>query len=344
MAEYSERDVVETDEGMGVVVGVFEKNIQWPSSEEREIVEGDEENPVYIVAHVSGGSKPYRESEIEESQFDEKMPDVEKMAEEIKNASLEIVPGDGREGSEKNDEGSAADKENGIAFTDAIIEGLQNKVDEHNNKYGDEEGKEVTLDMLKAVFRRGAGAYSDSHRDGITRNQWAYARVDAFLTLVAEGEPENENYTQDNDLLPEDHPMYTGNDVTEASWYGWYDYVDDVEDLEAVQSELTGRVRVHNVAELSRRRGTSEMSYTELIDIPGVDDPGVGWDEYPDSWEESEQPNRLILLKAWASMGGTWRGCFREMSTNMTPKGARKLCSSMKDEVYGTERWRGLST
>ena len=36
----------------------------------------------------------------------------------------------------------------------AVKEGLQNKVDEHNEKYGDQKGKRVTLRMLSAVFRR----------------------------------------------------------------------------------------------------------------------------------------------------------------------------------------------
>jgi len=349
MATYREGEVVEVNvDGSGergVVTGVFEQPVNWPTGDdgEDETIQGTPENPVYIISLVSGGSRAYREDEMKSSQFDEEMPDVEDAVEDIEMSSLEIVPGDGREGSDKNDDGSASDKENDIDFSDSIIEGLKNKVEEHNEEYGDEPGKRVTLDMLKAVFRRGAGAYSDSHREGISRNQWAYARVDAFLYLVRNGEPENENYTQDNDLLPEDHPRYTGSDVTDASWYGWYDHVDDVEELAAVKSELEKRLRANNVATLSRTRGTSEMTYDELIDVPGVDDPGVGWDEYPDSWEESEQPNRLILLKAWSSMGGTWRGCFREMTTNMTPRRARKLCSSMKDEVYGTEEWRGFA-
>lgn len=71
----------------------------------------------------------------------------------------------------------------------------------------------------------------------------------------------------------------------------------------------------------------------ELINVPGVDDPGVGFDSWPDSWRKSEKPARLIALDAWSSMGGTWRGCMAEI-------GSRRLCSAFKDEILGTERWR----
>jgi hypothetical protein len=74
----------------------------------------------------------------------------------------------------------------------------------------------------------------------------------------------------------------------------------------------------------------------ELLSIPAVDDPGVGWDSYPDSWEESPKPNRLILLDAWTSMGASWRGAYKELKS-------KRLASSMKDEVYLTDMWRSWS-
>ncbi len=60
--------------------------------------------------------------------------------------------------------------------------------------------------MLKAVYRRGAGAYSTSHRPGVSRAAWSMARVNAFLRLVKSGRPANPKYVQDNDLLPRGHP------------------------------------------------------------------------------------------------------------------------------------------
>lgn len=116
-----------------------------------------------------------------------------------------------REGSDENPDGSAASENSAasledIEFSDQVEQGLKNKLEEHNEEYGDEEGKKLTLRTLKAVYRRGAGAYSDSHREGMTRQQWSYARVNAFLYLVRNGQPENDAYTQDNDLLPDGHP------------------------------------------------------------------------------------------------------------------------------------------
>ena len=90
---------------------------------------------------------------------------------------------------------------------------LQTKVDEHNDKYGDDKGKRVTLGMLQAVYDRGIGAYKtnpSSVRPNVTgKEQWAFARVNAFLYLLKNGRPENAKYTTDFDLLPEKHPKAT---------------------------------------------------------------------------------------------------------------------------------------
>ncbi len=93
------------------------------------------------------------------------------------------------------------------AETDELVsseveKGLKEKVEEHNEEHGDDEAKRVTYRMLKNVFERGMGAYQDSHREGMTAQQWSYARVNAFLYLLRNGNPENDAYTQDNDLAP----------------------------------------------------------------------------------------------------------------------------------------------
>jgi hypothetical protein len=105
-----------------------------------------------------------------------------------------------------NKPGSAASSTSGadIDLTEAVVEGLKNKVAEHNAKH-DGAGKKVTLGMLKSVWRRGAGAYSVSHRPGMTRQQWAMGRVNAFLDLVRTGKPNDKDYINDNDLLPAGH-------------------------------------------------------------------------------------------------------------------------------------------
>jgi starvation-inducible DNA-binding protein len=106
-------------------------------------------------------------------------------------------------GSKKNKPGSAAGSKK-IVFSDKVENSLRNKVEAHNEKA--KPGRKATLPMLKAVYRRGAGAFSSSHRPGMTRDGWAMARVNAFLKLLKSGRPANPNYKQDNDLLPKAHP------------------------------------------------------------------------------------------------------------------------------------------
>lgn len=108
-------------------------------------------------------------------------------------------------GSKKNAPGSAASKKSAakIVLSDEIIDALKKKMEEFNEKHPN---NKVTLADLKAVFRRGAGAYSKTHRPTITggrpnsRNAWAYARVNKFLLKKA-GKKVKAAYVQDDDLL-----------------------------------------------------------------------------------------------------------------------------------------------
>jgi hypothetical protein len=88
---------------------------------------------------------------------------------------------DQRYGSKKNPKGSAGEKGKEITFSEKVVQALKNKVKEHNAKYS----KKVTLGQLKKVYRRGAGAFSSSHRPNKTRGQWAMARVNTFLRMMA---------------------------------------------------------------------------------------------------------------------------------------------------------------
>lgn len=104
----------------------------------------------------------------------------------------------------------------------------------------------------------------------------------------------------------------------------------------------------------------SQLRETELV-VEGVDDPtgdlpalvdNVGtnglWSvlasnqettfDFPDSWEESDTPARVILLKAWAGLGGRFSSCVREMSGEV--RNPEPFCASMKDRVLQWEGWR----
>jgi len=90
-----------------------------------------------------------------------------------------------------------------------VKEALKGKVKEHNDKHGDKKGKRVTQRMLEAVFKRGVGAYRtnpESVRPNVSGpDQWAYARVNAFLYAVRRGRFRSGKF--DLDLLPSGHPM-----------------------------------------------------------------------------------------------------------------------------------------
>ena len=92
-----------------------------------------------------------------------------------------------------------------------VKEGLKKKVSDHNDKYGDNPAKRVNLRMLEAVFRRGVGAYNtnpQSVRPSVrSSDQWAYARVNAFLRAVRTGKFSGGKF--DTDLLPKGHPLST---------------------------------------------------------------------------------------------------------------------------------------
>lgn len=127
-------------------------------------------------------------------------------------ADAPAPPQDQIKGSDENPAGSAADKTGDISLSDATETALQNKADDHNKRMSDE-GKPdwttVRVGALRSVWRRGAGAFSTSHRPNMTRQQWAMARVNAFLYLAEKGKPENSQYVGDNDLLHPDHPKYS---------------------------------------------------------------------------------------------------------------------------------------
>ncbi len=119
-------------------------------------------------------------------------------------------PSERRRGSTRNPRGSAGATRGGIKLSAANIKTLENYRDEHNKKVGDAKGKKANLGALKAVFRRGAGAFSTSHRPSVrSRDQWALGRVKAFLRLLSSGRPSNPKYTTDYDLLPAGHPKST---------------------------------------------------------------------------------------------------------------------------------------
>lgn len=77
------------------------------------------------------------------------------------------------------------------------------KAERHNSQAP--EGRLVSVAKLKAVYRRGLRDYSV--RPCVTPEQYAHARVNSFLRLLASGAPDSASYSCDNDLLPVSHPQ-----------------------------------------------------------------------------------------------------------------------------------------
>lgn len=131
------------------------------------------------------------------------------MARKAPNSDTPAAPSERRRGSRRNAPGSASRRSTSIKVSEETRTALRRKVDQHNGEH-DAKSKRATLGALLAVYRRGAGAFSTSHSPRVrSRNQWAMARVNAYLHLLATGKPRNAKYTTDNDLLPKDHPRST---------------------------------------------------------------------------------------------------------------------------------------
>lgn len=162
-----------------------------------------------LVAHLLWGSGPTKSDAERAQRYAEGV--VERLDAEQERADAPAPKKDQITGSDENEPGSAAGKAGNIELDEATETALQNKATTHNEKMSEENEPEwtrVRVGALKSVYRRGAGAYSTSHRPGIGRAQWAMARVNAFLYLARTGAPENASYVGDNDLLHPDHPKY----------------------------------------------------------------------------------------------------------------------------------------
>lgn len=103
----------------------------------------------------------------------------------------------------------------GITFSSAAEDTLSVKADYHNSHAP--KARRATTDMLRTVYRRGAGAFSTSIRAGGSRDSSAMKRVDAYLRLLSSGKPPRVAYTQDNDLLPDTHPKFAKKKAVTAS-------------------------------------------------------------------------------------------------------------------------------
>tara|TARA_R100000008_G_scaffold84344_1_gene71512 strand:+ start:1829 stop:3070 length:1242 start_codon:yes stop_codon:yes gene_type:complete len=111
-------------------------------------------------------------------------------------AQTPAKPSERKKGSSKNPKGSAGKGGGSITFSEKVLTSLKNKVKEHNAKHS----KKVTLGQLKKVYRRGAGAFSQSHRPNMSRGGWAMARVNMFLKMKRGGKVKDSYRKADGDI------------------------------------------------------------------------------------------------------------------------------------------------
>ena len=92
-----------------------------------------------------------------------------------------------KRGSDKNKPGAAA-SEGKVKVPASVEKTLKKKSDEFNERYKKKLGYGVTLPKLRVVYQRGVGAFQTSHSPNVkSAEQWAQARVNAFLYLVKNG-------------------------------------------------------------------------------------------------------------------------------------------------------------
>ena len=177
----------------------------------------DSNHPEYpgagLVAHLLWGSGPSKEQARRAQEYAERLIARLDNEDRAGPASTPAPPKDQIKGSDTNPAGSAKGQGTKIEVSEATEKALQNKADTHNEQMAEQnkpEWSRVRVSALRSVYRRGAGAFSTSHRPGMTRGQWAMGRVNAFLYLARNGKPENVKYVTDNDLLHPDHPRHSG--------------------------------------------------------------------------------------------------------------------------------------
>lgn len=186
-------------------------------------------------------------------------------------------------GSDDNPAGSAADKTGNIALNDATVKALETKASEHNKAMTDDDRPawtRVRVGALKAVWRRGAGAFSTSHRPNMSRAQWAMARVNAFLYLARTGKPQNPKYVSDNDLLHTDHPKYSKGGDQRTSDLDIIASMSDIMTTDARWCSIgTDERRIAyttiDVRQMQEGEGTTLYGYAAVFDSPSEPMPFV---------------------------------------------------------------------
>ena len=189
-----------------------------------------------------------------------------------------------KKGSSKNKPGSAGEKGSKITFSDRVLESLKMKVKEHNSK----SSKKVTLSQLKKIYRRGAGAFSSSHRPGKSRGQWAMARVNMFLKMVRGGKVKDSYRKADQDVAKASAAVMID------------DGIRDEINLFTEEDFIAAKLDIYNYQLQEDPEFTDEMWSTIFIDVDEL-----GFEEYVDEESWAAEANKgKKLNKPFRTPGG----------------------------------------
>lgn len=189
-----------------------------------------------------------------------------------------------KKGSSKNKPGSAGEKGSKITFSDRVLESLKMKVKDHNSK----SSKKVTLSQLKKIYRRGAGAFSSSHRPGKSRGQWAMARVNMFLKMVRGGKVKDSYRKADQDVAKASAAVMID------------DGIRDEINLFTEEDFIEAKLDIYNYQLQEDPEFTDEMWSTIFIDVDEL-----GFEEYIDEESWAAEANKgKKLNKPFRTPGG----------------------------------------
>jgi hypothetical protein len=292
----------EDEDTWGVVTAIMEEDFEWVVDDEEITVKASEEEPIHVVALESGGSKLYTEDELDEYDREPEI-DEDSIGEQAQEAELAEV---------------YYHMDNPDSF-----EQLQDAKDEVRILLAAEELEETYDDYPEAAVENARMALDAREETGNpndcgTRVGWERAnQLDNRESLSAETVvrmAQFNRHRKNSDMDDEEGKKDCGWMMWKA-WGGdegvdWAKRKSEQEDLEFNEEE-------------------------ELVNIPGVDDPHVGFDSDPRGWDRSS------YLDFWSTVGGTWTSCFARMTLHFSPRMAKRFCAAAKDEILGTTEWRG---
>lgn len=294
-----------------------------------------------VVAHLLWGSGSTKGEATRTMEY------AERVVAQLEEQRAPAPKKDQVSGSAKNPVGSAANTTGGITLNAATEKALQTKADEHNDKMKQDQRPSwtrVRVGALKSVYRRGAGAFSTSHRPGIGRQQWAMARVNAFIYLSEKGRPKNPKYVTDNDLLNSGHPKYSGSRMTRELFANIRSIMTESNNINWVvrDENETRRIAYSDLEIRASDDGTKIVGYAAVFDSPSEPMP---FTEYVRSGAFSKTLNdgadvRLLIDHKGIPLARTKSGTLRleeddiglRIETDLDPMNpdAARLISAMK--------------